>query len=132
MEHTSRTTVDGFLASARSRITRLTPHQALSAQNAGAIIIDTRCESDRASEGVVPGSTHIPLSTLLWRVDPAGELTDDSVNDLAQHLVLYCVDGYASSWAGATLKTLGFTTISDLEGGFTAWRDAGLPIETLP
>ena len=131
MEHTSRTTVDGFLAAARSRITRLTPDEVLSAQDAGAMIIDTRCESDRARNGVIPGSIHIPLSILLWRVDPVAEYTDDRVNDLRQHLVLYCVDGYASSWAGATLTTLGFTAVGDLDGGFTAWRDAGLPVETL-
>jgi rhodanese-related sulfurtransferase len=31
--------------------------------------------------------------------------------------------------AAATLQTLGFADATDVIGGFTAWRAAGLPVE---
>jgi len=38
-------------------------------------------------------------------------------------------EGYQSSLAAATLQQLGFAWASDVEGGFQAWRAAGLPVE---
>jgi rhodanese-related sulfurtransferase len=39
-----------------------------------------------------------------------------------------CNEGYQSSLAAATLQALGFARATDLDGGFQAWRAAGLPI----
>jgi rhodanese-related sulfurtransferase len=33
----------------------------------------------------------------------------------------------AFSVAAATLKKLGFADVANMTGGFTAWKDAGLP-----
>jgi rhodanese-related sulfurtransferase len=46
--------------------------------------------------------------------------------------VLVCTHGYSSSLAAATLRELGFLRVTDLEGGFEAWRDAGLPVRAAP
>jgi hypothetical protein len=40
-----------------------------------------------------------------------------------------CDGGYASSFAAATLQELGFSRATDLDGGFQAWRAAGLPVQ---
>jgi len=127
----SRTTVREFLKSARNVIDRVTAEEAYAAQAAGARIIDTRDHTDRRAEGVILGSIPIPLSVLLWRVDPEAKFSDDRVNDLDGHLVIVCNDGYSSSWAAAVLVGLGFTSVSDLEGGFRAWAAAGLPLESI-
>ena len=42
-----------------------------------------------------------------------------------------CDAGYASSLAAATLREIGFARAADLDGGFQAWRGAGLPVEPL-
>jgi len=44
-------------------------------------------------------------------------------------VILFCNEGYASSLAAETLLELGFDYATDLDGGFQAWRDAGLPVE---
>jgi len=73
---------------------------------------------------------HIPLSVLAWRLDPAAdpEYRNRHIVDLDQELVLVCAHGYSSSLAAATLQQLGFAHATDLDGGFVAWRDAGLPV----
>ncbi len=45
-------------------------------------------------------------------------------------LILICQDGYSSSLAALRLHELGYTTTTDVIGGFVAWVTAGLPIET--
>jgi rhodanese-related sulfurtransferase len=42
-------------------------------------------------------------------------------------LVLICHEGYQSSLAAATLQQLGLPLATDVDGGFLAWRDDGLP-----
>ena len=42
--------------------------------------------------------------------------------------MIVCQEGYQSSLAASNLHDLGFTHATDLEGGFDAWRAAGLPI----
>ena len=95
----------------------------------GALLIDTRCTEQRREEGVIPGSVHLPLSVLYWRLDPDSGFEDRALADPDRQLILVCAHGYSSSIAAATLRDLGFTRASDVEGGFEAWQAAGLPIE---
>jgi rhodanese-related sulfurtransferase len=39
-----------------------------------------------------------------------------------------CDEGYQSSLAAAMLQRLGLPRATDLDGGFRAWREAGLPV----
>ena len=120
--------VNQLLADSRRRISRLSPSQLQQALVAGILVIDTRAETDRQREGTIPGSVPVPLSILLWRLDPVAESTNPKLNDLNEAKVIVCGDGYSSSWAAATLTDLGFTAISDLDGGFHAWAAEGLPV----
>ncbi|MYZ41205.1 rhodanese-like domain-containing protein, partial [Streptomyces sp. SID4917] len=43
-------------------------------------------------------------------------------------VVVICNEGYASSLAAASLKTLGLHRATDLVGGFQAWKAEGLPV----
>ena len=90
------------------------------AQAGGALIVDTRADDDRRREGVIPGALPVPLSVLPWRTERFG--SPDRL------LVVVCNDGYSSSLAAATLQELGFAHATDLDGGFRAWRAAGLPV----
>jgi rhodanese-related sulfurtransferase len=120
--------VNQLLADSRTRISRFSPSQLHQALAAGILVIDTRAELDRQREGVIPGSIPVPLSVLLWRLDPEAESTNPKLNDLDEAKVIVCGDGYSSSWAAATLADLGFTAVSDLDGGFHAWAAEGLPV----
>ncbi len=95
----------------------------------GALLIDTRCADSRRETGVIPGSIHVPLSVLYWRLDPDSGHDDPRLSDLEREVILVCAHGYSSSIAAATLLDLGFSRSADIAGGFEAWAAAGLPVE---
>jgi rhodanese-related sulfurtransferase len=121
--------VDDLLADARARLTRLAPHDAAAAVSDGALLIDIRSEAQRAADGVVPGSVFVARNVLEWRCDPSSEHRDPRIDGRERQLILMCNEGYQSSLAAATLHELGLTRTTDLDGGFQAWRAAGLPVE---
>ena len=123
-----RRTIDELLRAARDRIERLTPEAASRAMAAGALLVDTRSSDDRRDSGTIPGSVHVPLSVLFWRLDPSSGFDDPALSDLARPVVLICAHGYSSSLAAATLRDLGFANAGDVIGGFEAWSAAGLPV----
>lgn len=126
----ARVTINDLLSAARQRLDRLHPAEALAAVGRGAVLVDIRSERQRQSDGVIPGALFHPRNVLEWRIDPASGYSDPSLEgDVGKHLILVCTEGYQSSLAAATLKDLGFTRATDLEGGFQAWRAAGLPVE---
>jgi len=122
-----RRTIDQVLAEARTRLNRLTPRQALRAVDAGAALVDIRPAAQRAAEGEIPGALIVERNVLEWRFDPA------SAARLAQagydlQVIVFCSEGYTSSLAAVALQDLGVRRATDLEGGFLAWRAAGLPV----
>ena len=125
----SNRTLDELLAEARGKIDRLEPAEAWSAAQDGALIVDTR--SDR-SPGVVPGSLHVPLSVLQWRLAPDSAWRNPHAGSLETRLILICEHGESSSLAAASLRELGFAHVGDVIGGFEAWLAAGLPVTEAP
>jgi len=129
-----RKTIDDLLREARNRLERLEPEDALAAQREGALLIDTRSHDERARHGVIPGSLHIPRLVLEWRLDPDSNPAYKSpyVDGLDEWLVLLCAHGCSTSLAASTLQELGFARATDLVGGFTAWKERGLPVSPAP
>ncbi len=122
--------IDELLAEARARLTRLTPAQAHAAAQAGdAILVDIREDHQRERDGLIPGALVIERNVLEWRCTPESEWRDERVSDPERTLMLICHEGYQSSLAAATLQRLGLPLATDVDGGFAAWRAAGLPVE---
>jgi rhodanese-related sulfurtransferase len=124
-----RMTIEAMLAEARAQLERLGPLQARAAiDGADALLIDIRQEWQRAADGVVPDAVYFARNVLEWRCDPASDAWDPRVGGLDRRLVVMCDEGYTSSLAAASLQRLGFARATDLEGGFQAWRAAGLDV----
>jgi len=121
-------TVDDLLAAARARIRRLGPQEAAAAEERGALLIDIRPAAQRRQEGEIPSALVIERNVLEWRLDPASPHRIAEITDHDRELVVVCSEGYASSFAAASLVDLGFATAADLDGGFRAWAAAGLPV----
>jgi glyoxylase-like metal-dependent hydrolase (beta-lactamase superfamily II)/rhodanese-related sulfurtransferase len=85
-----------------------------------AVAVDVRTPTER-DEKSIAGSISVPLSQLLDRI---GELPKD------RPLVIYCAGGYRSSIAASVLATRGFSHISEMAGGITAWETAHLPLHS--
>ncbi|MEP7004099.1 MAG: rhodanese-like domain-containing protein [Chloroflexota bacterium] len=81
-------------------------------------LLDVR-EPDEWQAGHIAGSQHIPLGQLRERL---GEVPKDRT------ILAVCRSGSRSDSAARGLRTLGYTALN-LEGGVTAWKRAGLPLE---
>ena len=121
-------TVDDLMREAAEVVARLGPANAYRATEEGAVLVDTRCDADRAAEGIIPGSVHAPRTVLEWRADANSEFTDARLCD-GSRLIVMCNDGYSSLLAAANLHRLGHADVADVVGGFRAWKAAGLPVE---
>jgi len=94
----------------------------------GATLIDIRSDTQISEDGLVPGALVISRNVLEWRLDPASTQRHPRAPEVDAHVIIMCNEGYQSSLAAATLRQLGFTRATDLDGGFQAWRAAGLPV----
>jgi rhodanese-related sulfurtransferase len=119
--------IEDLLEQSRAGLGRLSPAEALAAAARGAVLVDIREDHQRERDGLVPGAVVVPRNVLEWRCAPESEWRDDRVSDPARVLVLICHEGYQSSLAAATLQQLGLPLATDVDGGFLAWREAGLP-----
>lgn len=81
-------------------------------------LLDVR-EPEEWQAGHIAGARHIPLGQLRGRL---GELPKDKT------ILAVCRSGSRSDSAARGLRTLGYT-VENLEGGVTAWKQAGLPLE---
>jgi rhodanese-related sulfurtransferase len=120
--------VDELLAEARSTLVRLTPATAARAQQDGALLVDIRPVEQREQGGVIPGAVIIDRNVLEWRLDPGSPWRISEINDDRRLVIVICAEGYSSSLAAAALQRVGLARATDVEGGFDAWREAGLPV----
>jgi rhodanese-related sulfurtransferase len=125
----ARRSVHDVLAAARARYTRLEPVQAHIAMTHGSLLIDVRDSDQRRRDGTIPGALIVDRTVLEWRFDPESGATHPQITGVGQSLILICNQGYSSSIAVASLLDLGATDVTDVVGGFEAWRAAGLPVD---
>jgi rhodanese-related sulfurtransferase len=88
-----------------------------------ATVLDIR-EAREMSGSKIVGAIHIPFSQLKDRI---GEIKSDK----SKPIVVYCARGQRALMAGSALKAAGFTQLFNLNGGFKAWSEAGLPVDKL-
>jgi rhodanese-related sulfurtransferase len=93
----------------------------------GGLLIDIRPAAQRAEFGEIPGALIVERNNLEWRLDPRGSHRIPEAEDANRPVVIVCQEGYASSLAAASLLQMGRTAVTDLAGGFVAWKSAGLP-----
>jgi rhodanese-related sulfurtransferase len=125
-------TVDELLTQARAMLPhRPSPAEALQAQARGALLVDIRGD-DQRRDGLIPGAIVVPRNSLEWRCDPASQWRHPAITGWDLHIILICQQGYQSSLAAASLQQLGLIHATDLDGGFTAWAAAGLPVIAPP
>ena len=129
---TGARTIDDLLAEARTRIVRVTPHEAAARVAGGAYLVDIRPAAQRLREGEVPGSLIVERNVLEWRFDPASEARLPQATGYDVDVIILCSEGYTSSLAADALRSLGLHRATDVIGGFLAWAAAGLPTTGTP
>jgi rhodanese-related sulfurtransferase len=119
--------IDDVLAAARSRLHRLGPLEVAAAVDRGAVLVDIRPAAQRAEHGEIPGAVLIERNVLEWRLDPRSDARLPFADRYDREVIVTCQEGYTSSLAAAACQDLGLYRATDLEGGYAAWRAAGLP-----
>jgi len=91
------------------------------------IFVDIRDVRELEREGMIPNALHAPRGMLEFWVDPDSPYYKPVFGE-GKRLVLYCASAWRSALATETLKKMGVPSICHLEGGFSAWKKAELPI----
>jgi rhodanese-related sulfurtransferase len=120
-----KTHTPGFLAvvnDAKARIRQITVAEYRELRGKNHILIDVR-EDREWDEAHATGAVH--LSKGIIERDIETEVPDKSAT-----LVLYCGGGYRSALAADSLHKMGYANVISLDGGWRAWQEAGLPVET--
>lgn len=103
----------------RAHTAQIQPQAAALEQAKGALILDVRSQSER-SDAYIPDSQHIPLGEVEGRLN---ELPRD------REIVPYCGSGARSQVVATLLQKHNFPRVANMDGGITAWKQAGLPLE---
>jgi rhodanese-related sulfurtransferase len=106
------------LDAARRTLDRIEPSELDAAVEGGALVVDIRPESNRREEGELPGSIVVERIHLEWRLDPT---SPDRIPEATsgRRVIIVCNEGYSSSLAAQSLRTLGVDA-TDLVGGYRA------------
>jgi len=103
-----------------------TAHDAVDAGNA--MLVDIRDVRELDRDGRIPGAFHAPRGMLEFWFDPESPYHKPAlVTD--KKLILFCASAWRSALAVKALQEMGVENIAELEGGFSAWRDAERPID---
>ena len=124
---TAPRSIDEVLAETRGRLHRLQPAEAAARMADGGLLVDTRPVAQREADGEVPGALVVERNVLEWRLDPASDARLPEATGHDVEVIVLCNEGYASSLAADSLRTLGLHRATDVVGGYQAWVAAGLP-----
>jgi rhodanese-related sulfurtransferase len=125
MKKTAKSLVDEAMA----QVTTYTVDQARALHgHPGVQFVDVRDVRELEHEGVIPGALHAPRGMLEFWVDPDSPYHRD-VFAQDKEYVLFCALGWRSALATKTLMDMGLERVAHVEGGFTAWKEAGAPVE---
>ncbi|HUF30391.1 MAG TPA: rhodanese-like domain-containing protein [Gemmatimonadaceae bacterium] len=111
-----------LLAETRSRITEITPEDAVSSRQNGedAIYLDVR-EPGEWNLFRIPDAVHVPLA------DVGESLAEEIPHD--KRVVVYCARGNRSVFAADALQQMGYRNVVSLAGGIIGWAHAGGAID---
>lgn len=114
-----------LLQEASEKIDTLSVEEArILAGNADVVFVDIREPHELDREGMIPGAIHVPRGVLEFIVTPDSPYFKPIFSEDRQ-FVLYCQSAWRSALATATLKELGLDRVCHIEGGFSAWKNAG-------
>jgi sulfur-carrier protein adenylyltransferase/sulfurtransferase len=113
-----------IMSEARTLVPELSPAEVKQKLDRGEkpLLLDVR-EKEEYRDGHLEGAFSLPRGFLEIRVEEA-------VPDRSTPIVAYCAGGTRSLIAARTLREMGYENVVSMSGGFTGWKNAGLPFAT--
>ena len=93
-------------------------------------IVDIRDIRELQREGKLPGAVHAPRGMLEFWIDPESPY-HKPIFQQNKKFIFYCASGWRSALATSVAVRMGLKPVANLDGGFSAWKDAGGSIEHL-
>lgn len=94
------------------------------------VFVDLRDPREREREGTIPGAFPCPRGMLEFWIDPESPYHKPIFAE-DKRFLFFCASGWRSALATKTALEMGLENVCHLGGGFSAWRDAGLPVEAV-
>jgi len=117
-----------MLEAARAEIENLPADRAAALHGSPDVVfVDLRDVRELAREGQVPGAFHCPRGMLEFWIDPESPY-HKKVFAERRRFVFYCASGWRSALAAQTAQRMGLARVAHVDGGFTAWKEAGGPV----
>jgi rhodanese-related sulfurtransferase len=91
------------------------------------VFVDLRDVRELEREGVIPGAFHCPRGMLEFWIDPASPYHKD-VFASGKEFVFFCNAAWRSALACDVAEQMGLEPVCEMDGGFAAWKKAGLPV----
>jgi rhodanese-related sulfurtransferase len=91
------------------------------------VFVDLRDVRELEREGLIPGAFHCPRGMLEFWLDPESPYYKD-VFGSGKEFVFYCNAAWRSALAADTAQQMGLPRVVEMDGGFTAWKNAGFPV----
>jgi rhodanese-related sulfurtransferase len=114
-----------MVAQANGQVDHVSPNEAFDEMAAGQVVLlDIREPVEW--EQHIQGAVQVPRGLLEFAADPTSPRHKAEL-DPTRRVIVYCRSGVRAALAALTLKTLGYEDVANLDGGFNAWKDAGLP-----
>ena len=92
----------------------------------GVVFVDLRDVRELEREGMIPGAFHCPRGMLEFWIDPDSPYYKDAF--AGKEFVFYCNAAWRSALACDTAQQMGLENVVEMDGGFTAWKNAGFPV----
>ena len=123
------TPVSEVVANAGKIIKWLSPFQAFEMlKNETGILLDLRDVRELNRTEKIEDAIQAPRGMLEFWEEPNSPY-HKSIFKTDKALILFCASKWRSALAAKTLMEMGFDRIFDIEGGLTAWIDAGYPTQ---
>jgi phage shock protein E len=118
----SRPRFEKLCSESKSRIREVSANEAASAHSHGAVLVDVREASDFEKEHATGA---LPLSKGVIEMK-----IEEQIPDTATAIICNCGGGNRSALVADNLQKMGYQNVSSVAGGFKAWKEAGLPVES--
>ncbi len=125
------TGVKHLVEEAKKAIEELSAEEAVALiGNDSVVIIDIRDVRELQRDGKIPGSFHCPRGMLEFWIDPSSPYHKD-VFAQDKKFVFHCASGWRSALATQVAQRMGLKPVAHIESGFTGWKKAGGPVESV-
>lgn len=92
------------------------------------VFVDLRDIRELQRDGKIPGAFSCPRGMLEFWIDPDSPYHKDIFNQDKSY-VFYCASAWRSALSTKVAQEMGLSPVAHIEGGFSAWKSAGSPIE---